>query len=134
MYKLIPFLLLLLLFACSKNPANNADESTATGKMSIYITCDTSGAAKATVASATTTMKIFIQKSDWAAPKVLTPALSSDLSFSVVDYSVPAGVYTVTVTGYDSASNPTWTGARTGFWVGGGTTVDVNIKLKDVRI
>lgn len=138
MYKLVAFLLpLLLLASCSKNPTNSVDKATENGKMRISVTSETSGASKASISTLTSTvsMKIFIMKTGWATPRILTPTLNSDLSFDVVNVEVPyGGMYTVTVTGYDKDGVATWSGSQENIFIKIDEVQNVNIILKDVRI
>lgn len=123
MYKLIPLLLLVFLFACDKNPVNNA-QSQDSGNMSIEVTTDP-GAAK-TAYNPTVSAKAFIVG---PTTKTIDLPLNALLQFLVPDTVVLIGTYAVTIKGYDSDGNVTWIGSKSGVEVFPNKTAYVKVTL-----
>ena len=129
MYRLTALLLLLFLFACSKNPVDIKDQQKATGKIAIVCTYSPSVTAK--VALATERAEItFWKNTDTPGTSPLV-RVGSSTTFESINggVEVVVGTYFVNVKGYDVNNKMTYYGSVSNVVVEENQTKTVTIDL-----
>ena len=133
MYRLTALLLLLFLFACSKNPVDTKDQPKAAGKITIVCTTSPTATAKPAASIITVRAKLTVMVGSHLTTYDLVSGTGTIFATPTGGVVADAGANFLTVTGYDSSNRTTWFGAASCVVASSGFPTEVHVTLYDTN-